>query len=236
MDNFGLMLRACLIGLGLSIISNYLNNGSHTSDTSTALLFAFCAIAVSILSVLVHIGFIKLGLRLIDGEKPKIKELLSYTNYFWRFIGGGILCGIILGAIAIVGFGLIFALVKIAGINLAVGLILAAIFIIIALIVGIRLCFVLFLIVDENMGPVQAIKGSWQNTRHLTTELFLFFLTSAGINILGAICLGVGLFVTVPLTFISLLLIYRQVVDKSLPAISGTNPVHPEEVPVHVLQ
>ncbi|MDH5627817.1 MAG: hypothetical protein OEY69_05940, partial [Candidatus Krumholzibacteria bacterium] len=78
-----------------------------------------------------------------------------------------------------------------------------------------RLWFVGFVVVDEAVGPVEAIQRSWDITRGRTMDLFLLFLLLVGLNLLGIVALGVGLLVTVPVSGLSLAFVYRELKPKA---------------------
>jgi len=59
-------------------------------------------------------------------------------------------------------------------------------------ILAIRLSFVPYLVVDEGLEPVEAIKTSWEMTRDYSTRIFIFGLMSFGVIILGLMCMVVG--------------------------------------------
>ena len=70
-----------------------------------------------------------------------------------------------------------------------------------------KLAFVPYLVIDQKMDAVQAIKESWRLTNGYATKVFLIGLLSIPIHILGLICCGVGVIpaaMWVELTFASL--------------------------------
>lgn len=99
-----------------------------------------------------------------------------------------------------------FAAVLIAAAAMLLGFILL---IIPGIIVAVRLKFIPYLLLDEDIGPIDAVQRSWKLTRGFTLDLFLFDLLLAGINLLGVLALGVGVFVSVPVTGIALADMYR---------------------------
>ncbi|MDO9508306.1 MAG: hypothetical protein Q7I97_03010 [Thermovirgaceae bacterium] len=77
---------------------------------------------------------------------------------------------------------------------------------------AVKLQFMPYLIIDRGMEPVEALKGSFEMTRGFWLELFLFLLCIVGINFLGAIAFGLGLLVTIPVTFLAHAWVYRSFV------------------------
>ncbi len=104
----------------------------------------------------------------------------------------------------IVGTFLLFSLVS-------VGL---ALLVVPGVYVAIRFQFTPYLIVDRGMGPIEAFKAAWSMTRGLGLELFLFLLSIVGLNILGAVPLGLGLLITVPVVFLAHAMVYRDLASQ----------------------
>lgn len=91
-------------------------------------------------------------------------------------------------------------------------LIVAGIFLLIVpgVIIGLCLCFVKFTAVEREIGPWEACKESARVTRGHRWQLLGFFIVIILVNIVGALCLLVGLFYTLPLTLIATALVYRK--------------------------
>jgi hypothetical protein len=123
-------------------------------------------------------------LRVARGESPEIADLFSGMKYFWRFLWGSLLYGIM----AAVGFLL---------------LIVPGIFIV--------LMFWPFeyVIVDRNSGVIDSLQESREATSGNFLAVFLLALAGFGINLLG-VCPGlfIGLLFTMPLTTLMLAVAY----------------------------
>lgn len=76
-----------------------------------------------------------------------------------------------------------------------------------------RLQYTSYLIVDKDLGPLEAIKKSWAITKGNTWNLFFFGILLVLINLLGLICLIVGLFITVPLSLLATTFVYRKLLN-----------------------
>ncbi len=137
-----------------------------------------------IVNLVIGMGIINIGLKLVDGKKAKYKDLFYYKpilNYFLASIAQGFI--FVIGFLLLIIPGIIFA---------------------------VRLQYVNYLIVDKNLGPIEAIKKSWHITRGNTWNLFFFGILLGLINLLGVLALLVGLFVTVPLTLLANTSVYRK--------------------------
>ena len=134
-------------------------------------------------------GTIKITLDVLDKGETNLKTLFSYSHLLVKFILGAILYGLIVlgGLILLIVPGIIWA---------------------------IKYQFFAYLIVDKNLSPMKAIKKSGEITAGKKGKLFLLGLLFALINIIGAICLFVGLFVTIPTTMIAWAYVYRKLMGE----------------------
>lgn len=141
------------------------------------------------LSIALKIGATKLFLRIYDGENPEIKEIFNTYGLFWRYLGQSILYSLIVvgGMILLVVPGIIFAIMY---------------------------SFASIIIVDANIGIKASLKESKAITNGSKWKLLGFFIVIGLINILGYIALGVGIFVTIPITTFAMIHIYRELTKK----------------------
>jgi hypothetical protein len=130
------------------------------------------------------LGLARIFLRTRDGEKAIFENLFDVLPRLHVYIGA----------------------VIVAFVAVTMGLVL---FIVPGIIFLIRLWFVAFVIVDEAVGPLEALQRSWDITRGYALDLFLLFIVLCGLNILGFICLGVGLLITFPISGLALASTYR---------------------------
>ena len=147
------------------------------------------AIVGAFFSILINLGIIKAIFMMLDGQKPEIKILFASSDKVINMFLASLLVGLI-----VIG-----------------GLIL---FIVPGIIWGLKFSQYKYFIVEKNAGPVEALKLSAQATAGAKWKLFLFGFVCAGINILGLLCLGVGLLFTVPLTMVAMTFIYRKLRDQ----------------------
>ena len=111
----------------------------------------------------------------------------------------------------------------ITGLFVVAGLILL---IVPGIIIAIATCFASFIILDMDKNVPwagksfwTAIKESYEMTKGVKWKLFGFFIVLLGINILGVIALVVGLLVTVPVSMISLAVIYDKLKKAKAPSV-----------------
>lgn len=177
------------VGLVTFVVTTILNSAMEDKGGISIL----AGIVSVIFSVFVNIGLLKIVLKLLNSEKPNIKTFLEVTfSQFFRYIGTAILYGICV----LVGFILL---------------------IVPGIIAILRLQFAYYYVVDKGMGPVEALKASWAATKGETFNIFLYTIVVLIMNIIGALIFGLGLIVTLPITFISLGYIYRKLSGTSVP-------------------
>lgn len=142
-----------------------------------------------VVSATFALGLFKIYLRFRDGEKPIFENLFDGISRAHVWVGASIIM-----TVAIV-MGLVLLLVP-------------------GIIMLLRLWFVGFVLVDERTGPIDAIQRSWDITRGHTMDLLVFFIVLVGLNLLGVVCLGVGLLVTVPISGLAMSFVYRVLKPK----------------------
>jgi uncharacterized membrane protein len=99
-----------------------------------------------------------------------------------------------------------FIATLLAGAAIMLGMILL---IIPGIIVATMLMFVKFIVVDRNLGPIEALKESARITKGHRMDLFLLLLAVIGINLVGLIALGIGLLVAIPVSGLAMVHAYR---------------------------
>jgi len=92
------------------------------------------------------------------------------------------------------------------GLVVVIGLILL---IVPGVILGMMFLFSSYIVVDKHLGPIEAMTESKRITAGHKLNLFGFFLLVLLLNIVGAICLLVGLLVTIPVTGLAFVHAYR---------------------------
>jgi uncharacterized membrane protein len=146
-------------------------------------------VANMILSMVV----ITVSLQVYDGREKKWLEAYASIAQAGNFVAGMFLyCVIIAGG---------FILLIVPGIVWAV-----------------QFSFAGYLMLDEKLDPVAALRRSSALTRGVRMELFLLALILIGINLLGVLALGVGIFATIPLSWMAWTWVYRLLQRESAPA------------------
>lgn len=155
-----------------------------TDDRPQGAMSILAALAALIINVFIEMGLVSFALK---GEHDATKLTymdLWHSNSFWYYVAAKILTGII------VVIGLVLLIVP-------------------GVIAALALIFATYLIIDRNMGPIEAMKESVRITKGHRWQLFLLALALLVLNILGALALMIGLLVTIPVSLFALAHVYR---------------------------
>lgn len=159
-------------------------------------------LASAALSLFITMGSLHIFLHVYDEQPWTVRDLFSQGERFWPFLG----MSIIAGFIALGGF----ALLLIPGI-----------------IASIALMFTKLLVIDRGHGVMESIRASWAVTAGHRWHLFLFTLVLGLVNLVGALAFILGLFVTVPVTYLATIHVYRSLLAQATEA---------QSLPVDTLQ
>ena len=150
-----------LMGIGLTVMCIQLLPDflAGTVKESSTFLAGVVSVIGWAISVVIQIGMIRILLKICDEQPVEFGELFSGINLFWQFVGASIL----------------YALIVMGGILLLV---------VPGIIWGIRYQFATYAVIDNEMGPIQALKHSTVLTNGIKGKLFVLSLCLGGINLL----------------------------------------------------
>jgi len=137
-----------------------------------------------VLNTVIQMGLVRISLRLHGNESFGFTDLFSCSPLFFKYVFGSILYGLIIfgGMILLIIPGIIW---------------------------GIKFQFYSYFIVDKGLDPIEALKRSSLITRGAKWDLFRFGGLLILINFLGALCLLIGLFATIPTAMMATVFVYR---------------------------
>jgi uncharacterized membrane protein len=138
-------------------------------------------------------NYLQLGLQVARGESVSVGQILRWNPKTLPLLGAMILVAIInaIGSIVVIG----------------------------GVIASILLALVPFFILDRNEGVMGSLKASFEATKPHFVNMLLFILALVVLNGVGMMALGVGLIVTMPMSLMAFVHVYR--------GISGVNTVMP---------
>lgn len=186
-----LVLMVADIPSNLDFVPQDRNQEGHVliSDSITP-VFAFLKFAYSLLFLpIIKFGADLLFLRGVRGDDVEVKDIIEgFHNYL----------NVILASLLV--FGLI-------GISLLF-------FIVPGIYVACRLVFVAYLVMDEDLDPVEAVRASWRITRGHAWKIFCLGFMSLLIGVAGLLLLVVGLFPAVMWAKASFAAMYLSITEQ----------------------
>ncbi len=199
-ENWKLLVVAQVISIIISAVFNSLTEN-----------YPLVYIPTVILGVIMGIGMIKIYLKVFDGESASIKDLFLHYKLFFKFI----LAQLVAGSVNILAFlPLALSVGLLVAINNSVVWIIGSVVILACLLfivhISLRLMFVQYLVVDKELGPVSAVKGSFAITKGHVMSLLGFGAMSFLVAILGVLALFVGIFVAIPVISLATVYLYRE--------------------------
>lgn len=100
-------------------------------------------------------------------------------------------------------------------------------FIVPGVILGLGLMFTQFFIVDAEMGPIEAMKASWDVTNGQKGKLFVYVLAMIGLSLAGLAACCIGIYVAVPICSVGLAIIYTRLSGRLGSSMQGGPPAPP---------
>jgi membrane-anchored glycerophosphoryl diester phosphodiesterase (GDPDase) len=153
-----------------------------------------------VLSIIFLLGFIRILLNTVAGEEARFEAFKQELPKFRNGLVGLIVMVILAGILPGIGGGL--GAVLILHGHSGIGAILMALLYLAGIYIVMRIQFTFLAIVNEDLGAIDALKRSWQLTSgaELFKPLLLLLLLYIGLGLIGTICLGIGLAVTLPIS------------------------------------
>lgn len=152
------------------------------------------------IQVIIGMGITLIMLRVHDGVDTNYGDLLEPLHLFWKYLAMTIL------VLVVILMGLLLLIIP-------------------GIIAGIALSFASYLVIDRNLGPVEAMKESLRITNGHKWNLLLFGLSVLFFNILGALFFGVGLLITIPISALATVYVYRWLLESPVDDGANVSPV-----------
>jgi len=187
-SNVFLLIGIVLAAWIIPSIPNYISDLANLVGLTATIL----SIIGLILGAIIEIGLIKITLKFVDGQKPKLSEVLAYYKNY-RLIFNYIIAAFLF--MIVVGIGLVLLIIP--GIYLAL-----------------KYQFFPYFIVEKNAGPLEAASNSGKITEGVKMRLLLFAIVLILLNFVGALIVLVGLLITVPITIIAHAYVFRKLSSK----------------------
>lgn len=166
-----------------AIIQGVLNFVLTSDNFVLSLIFS---VIVGVVALLIQAALVRGALHEVDGIKPAFGSFFQFNNVF-AIVIAGVLVGI--------ATGIGYILLVIPG-----------------LVVTFFTWWTFQFVIDRGDEPIPAIKASAKAIASNGGTIFVLALALFGLNIVGAILIGIGLLVTIPITIIAGTYAYRVTV------------------------
>jgi len=162
----------------ISYLPGMLNSSMTNNGQDYNPLVGIISLVAYVLQLIVSMGVIKIAITLARGGKPEWDDLYTQYPKFFNYFIASILYGLMV----------------------LVGLI---VFVVPGIYLAIKFQMYSYLIVDKNLGPIEALKQSSIITKGSMWNLFLFGLTAVVVIIVGAMLFLVGLLIAAPVAMVA---------------------------------
>ncbi len=158
--NWATLVFSFLLGRLIGGLPNYIpavvvaTRAVEQGSETYWVIYSICTFIGLLVGAFFQVGFVKIWLAAARGMTPEFGDLFSGGGRYFAMLGTMflVLLAILLGYLALIVPGVILAL---------------------------GLSFSYFYVVDQNMGPIEAMKASWAATKGQKGKIFLFGLASA---------------------------------------------------------
>lgn len=175
-----------LVGLALvGLFVGLLQRGLSGPDGQFTGFRVLLNLGLQILQVAVTLIWIRTALKVHDGGAPDFSNLGGELSAFLGFLLTMVLYALL------VAVGMVLLVVP-------------------GVIWGVKYAFAGFLVADKGAEPLDAFRESARLTDGIKGQLFVFGLLLLGLNILGALALGVGLLATIPTSYLAAAYVFRR--------------------------
>lgn len=186
-QNVLLVMGISLVALAAPMVPSFIADELSKAGDNFAILSLLFGLASFGIGIVTSIGIISIALKFINQQKPRVAEVFTTYRYFFRYCVASVLFSLM------VMLGLIFLIIP--------GLILA-----------IRCGMYGYFIIDQNLGPVDALKASFRITKGKWWSLTSIYLTLGLINLVGFLALLVGYLFTYMVAAIAVAYVYKVLV------------------------
>jgi len=167
------------------IISSLISLIPESVTKNLPTLSIFFGIVSFVINILVNMGLIRIALKFCDKDRGEFSDLISTLPQFFKFLFGWILYVLIVigGFILLIFPGIIW---------------------------GIKFQYFGYLIIDEDLDPIEALKKSSKITDGVKWDLLHFNIFLGIFNVIGFFFFIIGLFLSIPTTMIAFAYVYRK--------------------------
>ncbi len=191
--NFGSLAKIFFFSFvmlfALQLVTSFILSVSKSSDFGTQ-VGALIYVLTWILQMIITMGWINVAIKIARGEAVDFQDLLAKKHRIFHYL----LASLLLSLLVMVGFIL---------------------FIVPGIYLLFKYSYVMSLVIDREMGVMDALKASSKMTDGSKGTLFLYGFGFLGITILGIIPLFLGLIVVIPLLAIANAVMYLYLLPRT---------------------
>lgn len=154
-------------------------------DDSYWPIFGACTLVGILIQAFFQVGLTKIWLDVARGATPSFGDMFAGGSRYVPMLGA-----MLLQALAIM-IGYVMLIVP--GVILALGLSLTQ-----------------FYVVDRNMGPIDAMKASWEATKGQKGKIFVFGLAACLVMLGGMLACCIGTYVAFPVVWVAAAVMYLR--------------------------
>lgn len=160
--------------------------GGFQNGKSNGMGGFFLWLLATAVSLLIQIGWWKIMLLIDEGHSPGLKTLFKETALFWKYVG----LSILLAVMTMVGF---------------IAFVIPGIYILL------RYQFAPVILIDKGRSIGEAFRESARITSgwQLKLKLLAVLIAMGVVNFIGLLLFGVGLLVSVPVSMLAFIQVYR---------------------------
>ena len=230
-NNFSTFAGSMAIIMGISILSFLLNvASSFLEPVNFGLPFEFDIIltiisflilfVLNIISMLLYYGVKKVAIRIVSKKEVKISNIFLDYSIILKLLLYHVLLIIAGGILFLIGGAFLAILAMILGAAFESPILVGSLFLVVGLLLVyllLRLIFITYFIVDNNLNLKQAIKYSLKITDGVVGKLFLLNVVLIIMDFIGVVfglILG-SIFITKPFSISTMAVVYRNLVKQS---------------------
>lgn len=162
--------------------------------------FSVFVLVLIVAAFFIDMGWLKMLLRTVHGETPKVRDLIDHAHRVWKYLG----------------VSLVFMLIVLIGLLL---------FIIPGIYLMYKYLFAPVLVLDKNMPIREALKESARMTTGVKWKLIGLSLVIILVDFLGLLFFVIGAVVAFPVSMLAFLVVYNklsapEIINESVPEIA----------------
>ncbi len=183
--NWQFLVSVALVTFLVNLIPRQLSGWAEGELPGFTFLFSIMG---ALANLVVSIGSTVILLKLVDQKIPRFDDLWKHYSLMLNYFLASALMGLIIfaGIILLIVPGLYFA---------------------------VKYHFMMYFVVDKKMGPLEALRASGKITEGVKWKIVGLVLASAGVMILGALALGIGILVAIPVIGLADVYVYRKLLN-----------------------